>query len=136
MSGLLSRIALAALPLAAFASAPLAAETRVSGGEAELAELLEGRVAGEPVDCILDSAGSSLQIVDGTAMVFRRGPTIYVNRPEGAAVLDYWDLPVIEKWNGSKLCKRDRVELRDRSSPIGGPVLLFAQFVPYTRPAR
>lgn len=135
MTGRLIRLALTTLAIAG-AAAPLAADERSASGEAELADLLKGRVAGEPVDCILDRGGSSLQIVDGTAFVFRRGPTLYVNRPEGARLLDHWDLPVIEKWGGSKLCKLDRVELRDRGSQIGGPALFLARFVPYTRPAR
>ena len=136
MTGRMTRLALAALPLACIAATPLAAKDRAASGEAKLAELLEGRVAGEPVDCILDRGGSSLQIVDGTALVFRRGGTLYVNRPAGAEVLDHWDLPVIEKWGATQLCKLDRVELRDRGSHIGGPTLALAQFVPYTRPAR
>lgn len=132
MTGRMILLAMAALAM----SSPLAADERSASGEAELAALLEGRVAGAPVDCILDRAGDSVQIVDGTALVFRRGLTIYVNRPDGARVLDHWDLPVITQWSGAKLCRLDSVELRDRGSRIGGPTLHLAQFVPYTRPGR
>ncbi len=69
-------------------------------------------------------------------MVFRRGSTLYVNRPDGAQTLDYWDLPVFEKWGGSGLCQLDHVSLYDRGSRIPGPVLFLAEFVPYTKPAR
>jgi hypothetical protein len=136
----LARIAPALLALAVvaapMAAAPAAAATdRAAAGEAELAQMLEGRVAGEPVECIQDHSSDSLQIVDGTALVFRRGATIYVNRPEGARTIDYWDLPVIHRFGGSKLCRLDRVELRDRTSHFPGPSLFLAQFVPYTRPA-
>lgn len=115
--------------------APAASAKAASSGEAELAEMLEGRVAGSPVDCIPDHGSDGVRIVDGTAMVFRRGSTIYVNRLAGADFLDNWDLPVFYKWGGSKLCKLDRVELRHRNSHIPGQTLHLAEFVPYTRPA-
>ncbi len=108
----------------------LADETR---GEAELAKMLEGRVAGEPVKCLNRSRSSeSVRIVDGTAFVFRDGATLYVNRPDGARILDWNDLPVFRLF-GSGLCARDRVELRDRSSLFPGPVILLGEFVPYRR---
>lgn len=116
-------------------AAPATAAAPAPAGEAELAEMLEGRVAGEPVDCIRSDSAQGMQIVDGTAMVFRRGNTLYVNRPDGARSLDEWDLPVIHQF-GSQLCKQDRIELRDRTSNISGPSVFLARFVPYTRPVR
>lgn len=108
----------------------LADQTR---GEAELAEMLEGRVAGEPVKCLNRSRSSdAVRIVDGTAFVFRDGATLYVNRPDGARILDWNDLPVFRLF-GSGLCARDQVELRDRSSMFPGPVILLGEFVPYRR---
>ena len=128
------RLALvAALPLAL--AAPPAVGKDAPAGEAELAEMLDGRVAGEPVDCIRSDSAQGLQIVDGTAIVFKRGRTLYVNRPDGANTLDQWDLPVIHQF-GSQLCRQDRVELRDRHSHIPGPLIFLEKFVPYTRPAR
>ena len=120
----------------AFAAPVAAADTSVAdaAGAAELAKILDGRVAGEPVDCIRDSSSSALEIVGGTALVFKRGPTIYVNQPDGANTLDRWDVPVFYKFGGSDLCKLDRVELRQRGSQIPGPSLFLARFVPYTVP--
>ncbi|MCT2559987.1 hypothetical protein N0B51_13470 [Tsuneonella sp. YG55] len=123
---------LASLVVASSASAA----DRSAAGEKELAALLEGRVAGEPVDCIRDSASDGVQIIDGTAMVFRRGDTLYVNRPDGARTLDYWDLPVFHKWGGNGLCRLDHVDLYERGSHIPGPTLFLAEFVPYKKPAR
>jgi len=111
-------------------AAPALAEE--AKGEAELTELLEGRVAGEPVKCLNGSRRNAAQIIDGTAFVFRDGATLYVNRPEGARILNWNDLPVFRLFSGS-LCARDQVELRDRSSLFPGPVLLLGEFVPYRR---
>jgi hypothetical protein len=134
MTGFMARIVLALAPLAVIAPAA-AAEDRAAQGEAELSRILEGRVAGERVDCIRDRSTDPVEVIEGTAIVFRRGGTIYVNRPEGARLLDDWDLPVFHKHAGSRLCQFDRVELRDRASQISGPSLFLAQFIPYTRPA-
>ena len=54
------------------------AEQELSPGEAELAELLEGRVAGEPVRCLRQSQHRGVRIIDDTAMVFRSGRTVFV----------------------------------------------------------
>ncbi|ANY19234.1 hypothetical protein A6F68_00705 [Tsuneonella dongtanensis] len=124
-----------ALLAVSLAGVPALASDADAEGEAELAKILEGRVAGEPVDCIRDGPSDSLEIVDHIALVFKRGDTIYVNRPAGAQLLDYWDLPVVYRF-ASRLCRLDRVELRDRHSHIPGPNLFLDQFVPYTRPDR
>ena len=131
MTELLPRAALVILLLA---GAPLVAQDRSAKGEVELAEMLAGRVEGAPVDCISESDARSMQIVDGTGFVFGRGRTLYVNRPASAAMLDRSDLPVFEQWS-SRLCRMDHVELRDRTSHIGGPTLFLDRFVPYSRPA-
>jgi len=100
-------------------------------GQAELAKLLEGRVAGEAERCIGTSQRQNMQIVDRTAMVFGSGRTIYVNVPDGVRFLDRFDVPVFRIF-GSQLCRMDRVELRDRSSAISGPQMLMSDFIPYT----
>lgn len=123
---------LAALAGLAAGAPVLAEDPEPSKGEAELAKMLEGRAAGEAVSCISDFGGSDIRIIDGTALVFRRGSTLYVNRPANAKLIDWNDLPIIERY-GSQLCKLDRVELRDRNSAIPGPSLFLADFVPYTK---
>lgn len=73
-----------------------------------------------------------MQVIDGTAFVFRDGDTLYVNRPGGASRLSWSDIPVFKIWGG-QLCAKDHVELRDSSSLIPGPILLMGEFVPYRR---
>ena len=119
------------VPLLALSAGAMAAEGN-QPGEAELAELLEGRIAGEPVACLPGSGREALQVIDGTAFLFRQGDTLYVNRPSGVGTLNWSDLPVFHTF-GSRLCERDRVELRDRSSLIPGPILLLGEFIPYRR---
>ncbi|WP_162935718.1 hypothetical protein [Tsuneonella amylolytica] len=122
-----------AVSLAALVAAPAAAD-RADRGEARLAKMLDGRVAGAPEDCIRDFAQEGMTAVDGVGFVFRRGDTLWVNRPAAANFVDDGDLPVIEKWSSSQLCVHDRVEMRDRLSLIPGPVLTLGEFVPFRRP--
>lgn len=103
-----------------------------SRGERQLAEILEGRVAGEPVRCLHESQRHAVQIVDRTAIVFRDGDTLWVNRPGGARMLSSGDLPVFHQY-GTRICRLDRVELRDRLGGVPGPVVILDEFVPYAR---
>ena len=121
---------------AVFAMAVLAAAIPVSAaqekGEAKLAKILDGRVAGAPVHCLDSSQRRNMEVIDGTALVFKDGKTIYVNRPAGANFLSWSDVPVFKIW-GSQLCDKDLVHLRDRSSGLPGATLSMGEFVPYTR---
>jgi hypothetical protein len=53
--------------------------------EAKLAKALEGRVAGAPVDCIQLRDIQSSRIIDGTAILYDTGTTLYLNRPASGA---------------------------------------------------
>lgn len=103
-------------------------------GEAKLAKILDGRVAGEPVSCIFMPMVRSSQIVDKTAIVYDAGSTIYVNRPvSGARDLDRDDV-MVTRLTGSQLCNVDTVHLRDRSNWFYTGFVGLGEFVPYRRP--
>ena len=128
------RKALLALAAAAIAAVPAQAETyTASKGEAKLARALEGRVAGEPVDCIDLRRIRSSRIIDGTAIVYDTGRTLYVNRPEsGAEALDDWDVMVVKPFS-SRLCSIDTVRLHDSGSRFMNGIVFLGEFVPYDR---
>ena len=125
-----------ALVLAA-AGTLLAAPAAMAGerltGEAKLARILEGRVAGEPVDCIHLPRVRDSRIIDRTAIIYDGGSTIWVNRPRiGADRLDSDDIMVIQP-TGSQLCSVDTVQLRERSQLFWNGFVGLGDFVPYTR---
>ena len=131
----IAKVAAIAAGLAAAAFAvPAAAQddAEMTEGEAELAEILEGRIAGEPVNCLSSMQRDRIQTIDETAFVFRDGDTIYVNRPRGARFIDDFDLPVFRQFS-SHLCRLDQVEMRDRTSGIPGPRVVLEEFVPYRK---
>lgn len=118
--------AVVAVPGAAAAKEKLAPE-------AKLEKLLDGRVAGAPQDCIPLSSVSSSQIIDKTAIVYRVGSTLWVNRPKGGAETLNDDDILVTKLTGSQLCSIDTVELRDRTSHMYSGFVSLGEFVPYRR---
>lgn len=120
------------LAAVALLAAPAAAAPRLHG-EAQLAKMLEGRTAGKPVDCIDLSRVYSSQIVDGTAIVYDSGRTLYVNRPRGGAEsLDDLDVMVTKPFD-HQLCRVDVVQVLDGGSHFFKGSVFLGDFVPYTR---
>lgn len=121
------KLALAAAALAA----PAAARP---DPDAALGKLIAGRVAGEPTPCISLSPTRPAQIIQGRAIVYRVGGTLYVNRPtSGAEALDEDDLLVTRSFGG-QLCRLDIVRLLSRGSRLPRGSVTLGDFVPYAKP--
>ncbi|WP_106640112.1 hypothetical protein [Allosphingosinicella vermicomposti] len=125
MKSALAATALIGLAVSAHAAPRLSPDQR-------LAKAVEGRVAGEPVSCIDHSRIRSSRIIDGTAIVYQIGNTMYVNRPVGAEALDDWDV-LVTRLHGSKLCDRDIVRLVDPNSRMLSGAVSLGEFVPYKK---
>lgn len=125
--------ALAATALVTIAAAPAIAANGQAKGEAQLAKMLDGRVAGKPVSCISLPNSGNLQVIDKTAIVYKSGGTIYVNRPADPKRLDRNDILVIDRLS-HQLCRTDMVQTRSQGphSFFTGAVFL-GDFVPYKR---
>lgn len=101
--------------------------------EAQLDKMIGDRVPGTPVHCINLRDIQSSQIIDGTAIVYRIGSRLYVNRPQsGANWLDDDDI-LATRTIGSQLCRIDTVNLIDRASRFQRGFVVLGDFVPYTR---
>jgi hypothetical protein len=120
--------------LAALAALPATARTDPpdAKGEAELARLLAGRTAGPPRNCVALSELQSSQIIEGTAIVYRNGGTLYVNRPNGASILRRDVMPVSYP-HGSQLCKLDIVQLFEQNTHMPRGSISMGSFVPYKK---
>ena len=100
-----------------------------------LAVALRGRVAGPAVDCISLPQARSSKVIDGTAIIYRVGGTLYVNRPRaGADALNDRDIMVV-KQSSHRLCSIDTVELYDRDTRALTGAVFLGDFVPYRRAA-
>jgi hypothetical protein len=129
------RSPLLALAALAVLASPTSADARRLSGEAELARETEGRVAGEPVECIDARRFSSSRIIEGTAIVYEApGGTLWVNVPRGGGrLLSDWDV-LVTRQHSTRLCRGDLVRLFDRASLTQTGSVLLGDFVPYRRP--
>ncbi|MCD2323065.1 hypothetical protein LQ953_03435 [Sphingomonas sp. IC-56] len=102
--------------------------------EMRLQKMLEGRVAGAPVNCIAQGPGISSTIVDGKAIVYRSGRTLYVNEPESDPRALRGDDILVTRTFGSQLCSTDVVQMVDRLGGFPRSPVFLGKFVPYTKP--
>lgn len=102
-------------------------------GEQRLARLLKGRVPGEPTSCIRSLANQRMQTIDGTAYVYGAGDTIWVQRTRNPQAIDNNDALVTNRFSGTQLCRLDITTTIDRVNGFFTGVVLFEDFVPYTR---
>ena len=107
-------------------------EVEMTKGEAKLAKMLEGRVAGEPQSCINGTRLNNVSVIDGTAYVYGRGRTIYVQRTRNPESIDDRDI-VVDVRNTTQICKVDSVTTVDRFLGFFTGVHFFEDFIPYTR---
>jgi hypothetical protein len=128
---------LTAVLVVAAASSALAGAPGNEKGERSLAKMLEGRTAGQSIDCIDPARAFSSEIINGTAVVYRMpGGKIYVNRPRvGAEFLDQ-DNMIHTRTFGARLCSYDMVTLVDRGGRLGllpAAFVSMGPFVPYDK---
>ncbi|WP_296719294.1 hypothetical protein [Erythrobacter sp.] len=139
VTSLAAALALAVgMPAAAQGQSRADVETDVAAepatkGEKRLAELLEGREAGEPVRCIRTLPSQRMQTIDKTAYVFGSGNTIYVQRTRDPEDIDDTDALVTRRFNGSQLCRLDVITTVDPLVGMFTGAVFFEDFVPYTR---
>ncbi|MBC2669314.1 hypothetical protein ACFOON_07565 [Novosphingobium piscinae] len=101
--------------------------------EQQLAKALEGRVAGKPVRCIDPRLNMNTQVIDGTAIVYGSGQTIYLQKPVNAQSLRNDVILVADMRGGGQLCNIDVVQLHDRINWWWRGFVSMNQFVPYTK---
>lgn len=126
------RIAIIATMAAMLVNAPVAAAKTKLTPEQQLARVLDGRVAGEPVNCINQLDTRDSQVIDKTAIVYGTGSVIYVNRPTNAELLDSDDI-LVTVLHTSQLCSVDTIQLRDRASNFYTGFVGLNKFVPYRK---
>lgn len=102
-------------------------------GEKRLAKLLEGRVAGEPRTCIRVMPTDRMTTIEGTAYVYGRGKTIYVQRTRNPDRIDDRDALVSRRFNAAQICQQDVVTTIDPFLGFFTGAVFFDKFVPYTR---
>ena len=126
------KTALFALAGAGLLATPAFAGNERITGEAELAKLLQGRVAGEPQSCISTFPSTRLRVIDGTALVYEKGGTMWVNRTRVPADVEEHDALVTRQF-GTQLCSTDVVHTVDRTGGFYTGNIFLGEFVPYRK---
>ena len=105
---------------------------RDGSGQQELERMIEGRVAGEPVNCVRNFPQLRMRVIDGAALVFERGGVLYVNIPETPGQISERDA-LRTRTFGTRLCRTDIVTTFERSNGIYTGNISLGEFVPYRR---
>jgi hypothetical protein len=124
--------AAAVLALAGAAHAADKVDKKLEKNQARLAQMLEGRAAGEPVSCIPLVKSNRLEVIEGVALVYDSGDTLYVGKPKDPTTLGRDDIVVIDRF-GSQLCDTDIVRTVDRNGGYFTGVVFLNKFVPYKK---
>ena len=116
----------------AFAGATAASAGNAEENEAKLARMLEGRTAGEPVNCISALRSNRIEVIEHVGIVYDAGSTIYVARPTDPRQLGRNDIVVIDRFGG-QLCTNDVIRTVDRYQGYTTGAVFLEEFVPYTK---
>jgi hypothetical protein len=100
---------------------------------AKLAELLEGREAGEPVRCIRVIPTHQITAIDQTAYVFGRGSTIYVQRTSDPSSVRSHRALAVQRYEAGQMCKLDPARTIDPVFGFFVSNVFFEDFIPYAR---
>jgi hypothetical protein len=121
-------ILMSVLLVAVATTASAAPKPRLKG-EAKLAEVLLGRVAGAPLDCIDPRSVETVEIIDRTAILYRMpGGVLYLNRPDAGAADLEWDSTLTSRTIGARLCRHDTMT----ASRFGETnFVMLGPFIPY-----
>lgn len=129
------KVALFVTPViaAAVMAGPVTAEVaEPTKGEIKLAKMLEGREAGEPTSCVRLFPTSNLTVIDGTALVYKRGSTLYVNIPSNPKSIDD-RYTIVTRSSDTRLCRTDIVTTIDRTKGFYTGNISLGEFVPYKK---
>ncbi len=107
-------------------------DKKTEENEARLARMLEGRTVGEPVSCITLLRPYELEVIEGVAVVYDSGDTLYVARPTDPKALGRDDVVIIDRY-GSQLCNTDMFRTVDRNGGYVTGVVFLGKFAPYRK---
>ncbi|MGZ3271852.1 MAG: hypothetical protein ACXU71_12870, partial [Croceibacterium sp.] len=79
------------------------------------------------------SRTNAMQVIDGVAVVYDAGKTIYVARPTDPRMLGRNDALVIDRFSPSRLCVQEAMKTVDRYDGTHTGVVFLQDFVPYTK---
>ena len=122
--------------LAACSTAPQPV-MRSAEKQAEYVQLLEGKVAGAPINCLPSYNADDMRVIDDNTVVFRQGGNrAYVAHLEGGCPnLGRGGYAMVTRQFGSgALCRGQIATVVDTGSGMTVGSCVFGGFTPYSRP--
>ncbi|WP_404334614.1 hypothetical protein AB2M62_13755 [Sphingomonas sp. MMS12-HWE2-04] len=108
-------------------------QSRSDEAAKDLAQALEGRTPGKPVDCISTTSISGPQIIDNKTLIYSSGGRVWRQDVVGSCPgLSPFDT-IIAELHGSQICRNDRFRAVEPGASIAGPYCRFGAFTPYTK---
>jgi hypothetical protein len=131
----ISLLVLGALVASCNAAPPPAA---TSAQMTRAAQLLAGKVAGPPVNCISEFRTRDMTWLDNSTVAFKAGSNrVYVNHFEGGCDNPGGRYALVTRQVGTaQLCRGDIAGLVDAMNRTNMGSCVFGDFIPYTGPAR
>jgi hypothetical protein len=129
-------VLLAGVVLASCTTAP-PPPSRNAAKQAELQQLLAGKVAQRPITCLPHSQSGDMRVIDENTIAFRDGAyrTYVVHMEGGCSNLGGAGLALVTKQYGSAdLCRGDIGRVVDTLNGMTVGSCSFGDFVPYVRP--
>lgn len=122
---------------AAIAGAAIAAgDARDPKDAKELAEALEGRVAGSPVECMPNLHGTGrMEVIDDNTILFRNAGIVYLQHPRGGCpgIKNGQYTLVLRQVGAHQVCRGDIHQLVDLDTGVQGGACTFGPFIPYRK---
>lgn len=128
-------LVLVATGLASCTTAPPQQLQRTDRAEAQLQQLVAGRVAGKPMTCLPNYRPDNMVIIDDNTVFYRAGSQLYRQdfmggHCNGLATGGY--ALVTRQFSGT-LCRGDIAQVMDTSSGVPIGTCVVGDFVPYYR---
>ena len=115
--------------------------TDLARGEAKLQNIIQGRVAGAPIDCIRDytTKNARMTVINNETVAFHVvGGPVYVNHLKAGSCsgLDSGFYQLVTKSHGSfGLCNGDTAQVVDTRNGVNVGSCVIGEFTPYSRAA-
>jgi hypothetical protein len=128
--------------LASCTTAPPPNSMRSAHGQQQFEQLLAGKVAQAPLNCLPPLQGNDMRVIDQETLIFRSpgGSRVYLAHMPGGGCTNLTDggpYTLVTKLRGSStLCHGDIAQVVDTMSHTMVGSCVFGDFVPYVTPGR
>lgn len=104
--------------------------------QARLAQMLDGKVAGQPQSCLPSYRADNMTVIDDRTIVFRDSPSrVWVMHPQNECnLLSAGPYALVTRTSTAQLCRGEIGQVVDTMSGTTVGSCVMGDFVPYARP--